>query len=238
MTDDRPIVILTRPERAARRFANSLEAVLFGRATILIAPVIEIVPEPVDGNFSLYKTLIFTSENAILSLGDIKNATGHTAYCVGDRTAETARHAGFAAVSAAGDAEALEARLLADAPPDPWLHLSGAHRSSDLAERLTTAGHRTDRVVTYRQEARPLSANAVAALRERMTILPVFSPRSAALLSEAIPADASPPIVVAISPAAARSWAAPARAVRIAPNPDAGSVAATICAALDLDAAC
>ena len=238
MADDRPTVILTRPERAARRFATSLEAVLSCRARVLIAPIIEIVPQPAEHDFSPYQTLIFTSENAVLSLGDPVSLAGRTAYCVGDRTAETATLAGYEGIPAAGGAAALEARLLADAPPGPWLHPSGAHRSSDLAETLTAAGHRTDRVVIYRQEPRPLSAEAARALRERLTILPLFSPRSAMLLSRAVPSDARPPVVVAISPAAARSWSAPARAVRIAPNPDADSVSATIRAALDSDAPC
>ncbi len=238
MNDARPTVILTRPERAGHRFAEELEIALDDRAKILIAPMIEIVPQRVHRDFALYKTLIFTSENAILSLESTENLDAKAAYCVGDRTAETARNAGFAAVSAAGDAAALEARLLANAPPGPWLHLSGAHRSSDLAEKLTKAGHRTDRVVVYRQEPRPLSVDAARALREGPTILPVFSPRSAMLLSEAVPENAKPPIVVAISQAAAQCWGTPARLITVAPEPDANSVITTILAALNSDAAC
>jgi uroporphyrinogen-III synthase len=238
MSDARPTVIVTRPERAALRFAAMLEPALNGRAKTLIAPMIEIVPEPVNRDLSQYQTLIFTSENAILSLSGNEEIAGRIAYCVGDRTAETARSAGFAAVSAAGDVMALEARLLDDSPPGPWLHLGGVHRSGDLAGKLTRAGHRTDQVVAYRQESKPLSADAERALREGRTILPVFSPRSAKLLSEAVPTDAEPPLVVAISRAAAQAWSAPARSVRIALDPDADSVVSTILAALESDAAC
>ncbi len=233
-----PLVILTRPEHAARRFAALLEPALAGRAEVLIAPILDIVPEPMEGDFSQYQTLIFTSSNAVAMLAGRSDLAGKPAFCVGDRTAEEAAQAGFDAVSAGGDAAALETKLLDAPPPGPWLHPTGTHQRVDLARRLTEAGHRTDSVVVYRQEGRPLSVAALNALRERETVLPVFSPRSSALLSEALPRGAVPPLVVAISAAAANAWAAPAHDIRVAPNPDAASVAATIRAALDPDSAC
>ncbi len=233
-----PLVILTRPDHSARRFAALLEPVLAGRADVLIAPILDILPVPVEGDFSLYQTLIFTSSNAVTMLAGRRDLEGKPAFCVGDRTAEEAARAGFAAVSAGGDVAALETMLLDATPPGPWLHPTGTHQRVDLARRLTESGHRTDSVVVYRQEKRPLSDAALNALRRGETVLPVFSPRSAALLSEALPEGAIPPLVVAISPAAANAWAAPARDIRVAPDPDAASIAATIRAALDPDSAC
>lgn len=238
MADARPTVILTRPEPASRQFAADLERMLLGRARILISPILEIVPEPVVADLSAYQTLIFTSANAVVVLGRRPELAGRAAYCVGDRTAEAAARSGFRAVSASGDAASLSARLLADRPPGPWLHPTGEHQRIDLAKALTSAGHRTERVVVYRQVPRALTKAATAALGRSSAILPVFSPRSAALLSEAMPGGSIPPLVVAISPAAANAWSAPARDIRVAPSLDAAAMAATIWAALLPDSPC
>lgn len=238
MDDALPTVILTRPEPASRRFAKDLETLLGPRARILISPILEIVHVAHELEIGQYQTLILTSENALHAIIDIASSPRLTAYAVGDRTAFAAREAGLQAISAGGDAEALKARLLRDAPPGPWLHASGEHQRTDLAGELTRDGHPTERVVVYRQEARALSDAALDALRRGPTILPVFSPRSAGLLAAALPDAARPPTVVAISEAAAEMWTAPAASIRITPLPNARSMAETTFAAFDADSPC
>ena len=236
--EHRPTIVLTRPAASSARFARRLGPQLQGRAAVLIAPVLSIVAKGKQGDFSQFQTLIFTSQNGVEALADAGALNGRLAYCVGDRTAEAARAKGFAAVSAGGNANALVLRILEDCPPGPWVHFAGAHRLGDVARRLTRAGHPTDVVELYRQEPHPLSEEAKAALRGAGGILPVFSPRSAALLAEALPSDAREPAIVAISPAAAEAWDGPARARAIADRPDADSMIQAILSLLDADSGC
>lgn len=235
---DRPTVILTRPAGASRRFSAELGIMLNGRAQIMIAPVMEIVPEPEQGSYAAFKTLIFTSAEGVDALKDPRALAGRLAYCVGDKTADAARAAGFRAISVAGDARKLYDRMVQDRPIQPWLHLSGSHQRVDLTGRFRDAGFSAERRVVYRQEARPIGDLAMRALQRADVILPVFSPRSAKLLSEMLPNDAPPPSVVAISQAAADGWSAHKRAMRVALNPDADSMARAILAAIEEDSAC
>lgn len=234
----RPTVILTRPREASKRFAVRLASEIGDRATILIAPILAIEPVPQQRDYSEYRTLVFTSSNAIGAIAEPDKLKGRWAYCVGDQTAEAALHEGFRAVSAGGDVEALIERLLADRPPGPWLHLAGTHRRGNLSERLSEAGHATDLAVVYRQEARPLEIGARDLVRQREAVLPVFSPRSAALLAAALPADARPQRVVAISEAAAAVWTGRAFSIHVAPSPTAEAMAQAILSVIETDSGC
>lgn len=235
---ERPTVILTRPAGASRRFSADLGVMLNGRARIMIAPVMEIVPETDQKDYAGFQTLILTSARAVDALENSKSLAGRLAYCVGDRTAAAARAAGLRAISVSGDARKLYDRIVKDRPPQPWLHLSGSHQRVDLTARFQEAGFSASRRVVYRQESRPIGDLALRALLRPNVILPVFSARSARLLAEALPETAPPPSVVAISKVAADAWVAPKRAVRVAPNPDAESMAYAILAAVEEDSPC
>ena len=234
----RPTVILTRPAGASRRFSAELGIILNGRARIMIAPVMEIVPESQQDDYSAFQTFILTSARAVDALKNPSALAGRLAYCVGDRTAAAARTAGFRAISVAGDARKLYDRIVKDRPPQPWLHLSGSHQRVDLTGRFKDAGFSVERRVVYRQESRPIGDLALRALMRTDVILPVFSTRSARLLADILPQDAPPPSIVAISQAAADGWTAPKRALRVAPNPDADSMARAILAAIEEDSPC
>lgn len=222
MPGDRPTVILTRPEAQAHVFKAALEDRVGDRARYIVAPVIEIVPVPSPVDPGKYGTLIFTSANGVRALGKPDVLAGHLAYCVGNRTAEAAARAGMRTVVAGGNADALADRLLADKPPGPWLHLSGEHTRGNLADRLAGNGQPTDHAVVYRQDAIPLSAEARQTLSTERVILPVFSPRTATLLSEMIPANAPHPDIAAISNEAAQAWRGPSRRLAIASRPESG----------------
>ena len=213
-------VIVRGPEEQAEAFGAMLQERLGDAAQCLISPVVRIVPLPLERDAGDYQTLIFTSANGVHALGINPALAGRTAYCVGERTAAAARDAGFTVVTAQGNADDLADLILRDCPPGPWLHASGEHTRGNLADRLHARGHRTDHAIVYRQDAVALSDAAIDAISTRRVILPVFSPRTAGLLSEMIPVDAPEPDVAAISSAAAEHWRGPVRRLAIAAQPN------------------
>ncbi len=223
-------LLLTRPAPAATRFAAELEAETGAFALTVVSPVLDIVPRGAVPDLPDGAALAFTSENAVALAATQRDPGGRRAWCVGARTAEAARAAGYDAVTAGGDAGALAALLFAQPPAGEIVHLSGAHQRGDLAERLSEAGLPARRVVIYDQVPRPLSPAAGKALKgPRPVLVPLFSPRSAALVSSGAAAARAPLLVAALSPAVAEAWKGPApRGVAIAERPEAGALIAAI----------
>lgn len=127
--------------------------------------------------------IILSSETGAEAAGRMKALLPDHAFCVGDRSAQAARAAGFMPQSAQGDAEALLSLILSQ-PLAPLLHLRGREARGDLAKRLSANGIPTDEAVVYAQEERTLTAEAIALLRGTTPLLaPVFSPRSAQILA-------------------------------------------------------
>lgn len=203
----RPLpVLLTRPSDRGDRFAADLAA-RFGDAVVpvsspMMAPVF-LAPDWPDAPYS---SLILTSETGVEAaalLRDAGRALPARAICVGDRTAQAAEAAGFAAASAQGDAEALIAMVLEGADDGPFLHLRGRDARGDIAPRLTAKGRPAHAAVVYAQDPLPLTDRARALLAgDAPVVVPLFSPRSADLLAAQGPFTA-PLLVAAISPAAA-----------------------------------
>jgi uroporphyrinogen-III synthase len=99
-----PVLILTRPMAASRRFLEEVEAAMGRPVSHVISPVMKIVPIAVDDLADPVTGVVFTSENAVLQAERFGFAPGLPAWCVGDRTADVARREGFEARSAGGDA--------------------------------------------------------------------------------------------------------------------------------------
>ena len=131
-----------------------------------------------------------------------------------------AREAGFAAIEGPGDAAGLTPMLTG--LDNGWLHLRGTR----VAAELPVPG-----IVVYDQQALTLSAEAVAVLAGAApVVLPLFSPRSAALAATAAVGTA-PLWIVPISAAAGAAWdrARPGHAPRLAgrltaARPDAAAI--------------
>lgn len=213
-----PLLLLTRPEHASRRFAE--EAAYLG-LEVMISPVLRIVPLDHDRErLAQAEGLVFTSENAVPFAGP---GRGRRAICVGPRSAKVAQEAGFNALAGPGDADRLEP-MLRDLGPG-WMHPHGRH----IAKALPVPG-----MAVYDQIAQPLSHAALAALASARTIvLPLFSPRSARIVAEQVGAAAAlstaPLWLVPISAAAERAWCDVAGRVHVArlavaPTPDAPGV--------------
>lgn len=222
-----PRLLLTRPLPAARRFLTACEAAAGEKIPAILSPVLAIRPLHVEVG-EPPAALILTSENGAARAGEL-GLGGLQAWCVGSRTAEAAREAGLLAIEAGPDAEGLLAALLAERPQGPLLHLRGEHTRGDLAPRLRARGIEAREAVAYAQDPRPPSPAARAALDGAAPlVVPLFSPRSAALL--AAWGARAPLHAVALSPAVARAAEALAPAsMAVAETPAEGPmVAATL----------
>ncbi|GAA6180667.1 uroporphyrinogen-III synthase [Shimia sp. NS0008-38b] len=196
MADVTPTILLTRPLANAEGFAAHLRA-LGVVAPIEISPIVEIEPKGEDVDFAGVTGVVFSSRNAVAAVAGRRLP----AWCVGAATARAAAANGWQAVAADGDAEALYARVLADAPKGHLLHLRGEISRGDVATRLTEAGVPTREVIVYRQLARELSAAAKSLLSGKSpVIVPLFSPYAAEVFARQGPFCA-PIHIVAMSEA-------------------------------------
>ena len=220
--DALPVLLLTRPEPASRRFAA--EAAPLG-LPVVIAPVLRIAPVAHDAaRLAQARGLVFTSAHAVpAAVAAGAAGQGRPAICVGPATAEAARAAGFDVTEGPGDALRM-LPLLAELG-EGWLHPHGAH----VAKRLPVPG-----MVVYDQLPQPLTEAALKALAGRgPVILPLFSPRSARLLSAEAGQARAPLWLVPISPAAGAEWRAAQARLAVAPTPDAAGILRAIATLLD-----
>lgn len=217
-------LLLTRPIDSSAAFAQAARAAGW-RGGIVIAPLMVIVPhtlppDVLDG----VGTVILTSQHAVAALAQAPRNV--RLWCVGPRTVQAAQAAGFSNLhQGAGDGAALLADLLAAPPPQPILHLHGAHLALDIAARLRDAGLRAQGVVAYGQDAVALNAQGRECLAQTGdVVIPVFSPRSARLLGEQALQTTqwvARVHLLALSPAVAQALSdVPHASLRIAAHPD------------------
>lgn len=195
------VTVLTRPAAQGARFADQLAGRFGDALRIIPSPLIAPVFLPVTLPAQEYGAVILTSETGAQAAGRLSGLP-KLAFCVGDRTAQAAQAAGFDAVSAKGDADALVAAILSAGQSGPLLHLRGRESRGDVAARLTAQGLPTAEVETYAQEPQPLTPSARQALDGvDPVLLPLFSPRTAQLLAAERPK--APLLVAALSAAVA-----------------------------------
>jgi uroporphyrinogen-III synthase len=228
-------VLLTRPEAASRAFAAALVARFGDRVRPVICPLmapVTLTPTLPEGPFA---AVIFTSATGVAAAKGLD--LPRRAFCVGGQTAAQARAVGFDAVSADGDADALVAAILADPPPGRLLHLRGEETRGEVAERLTADGLETVSVVVYRQEAQALTDEALDIMaREGAVIVPLFSPRTAALFDAAAQSGVRARLrLVAMSAVVAEAARGiPHEALEVARRPDADAMLEAVGRLLDL----
>jgi uroporphyrinogen-III synthase len=219
-----PLILLTRPLTQSQHFADQITAA-FGPHPVLISPAMAIRALDVARASGDFSDVVLTSQNAPGFAARLGFPMPRHAFCVGDRTAEAARQAGFTTTALGGDAAGLIAALQAAPPQGTLLHLHGRETRGDVAASLTAAGIETISLAIYDQIALPLSKAALQALAgKHPVILPIFSPRTATILAAQGP-FAAPLHIVAISDAVAKAAAAltPHR-LEIAQSPDAGAM--------------
>jgi uroporphyrinogen-III synthase len=220
-----PRLLVTRPEPAATRLADDLRAA-FPEAEVVVSPLMRIALVGALPALSGAERLIFTSRHGIEGFCRLSPRRDLPACVVGAATAAAAREHGFDVVAMAEDAGALLARIAADAVAGPFLHARGAHVAADIAGTLRQAGHAAREAVVYDQQALPLGDAARAMLDGRApVIVPLMSPRSAALFFEAAGTPRAPLFVAAMSRnVAARVPDGAAARVAVARTPDADAL--------------
>lgn len=213
-------VILTRAKAQAARFASCLPEATYP----VFSPLLRIVHLPLDNAPTPEETLLFTSENgvaALVSAGGVRD--GQTALCVGEQTRAAAKEAGFAAMSANGAADDLvKFALLREGA---FVHVRGVHARGEVSRTLRKAGRACRELILYDQQAQDLCKEAREVLNQGApSLVPLFSPRTAALFYEACPrADAAH--ILCLSPAIAEGAANGRYAsLTVSSNPNADSL--------------
>lgn len=203
-------MLLTRPLAQAERFAEDCLA-QFPEIPILISPILRIEARPIARSFDGVASLILTSENAVRALARMgAKLAGLPALCVGDRTAAAARSIGLNAVSVGGTSDDLVEAILGRPAAGALLHLRGAESRGEIAARLSAEGRQIDEAIVYDQRPLKLSLEAKRLLSGDLpVVLPLFSPRSAALLGNDTEHSRAPLHLVALSLAVAERWSGP-----------------------------
>lgn len=214
-------ILITRPEPGGTRFEAQLRA-KFGDVPVCLSPILEIVPQPGAVPLEGVRGLIFTSQYGVEQF--VARVTGRdfSVFTVGAATGAAARLAGFAEVTEAeGDAASLVEMIVAREIDGPLLHLRGGVAAGDVAGDLKAAGIETRVAILYRQQEAAATPEAKALLAgDAPVIVPLFSPRSAALwFAQSTPR--APLVMIAISAAAARAVPEGAGSVFVAQTPDA-----------------
>lgn len=185
-------VILTRPLLQAQRFGAELRAEFGDRIDVIVSPLLRTTPMVISDQqvvMDSTRDVIFTSESGVEGFAVLADANGRRAFCVGDRTADAARAAGFEALSASGNSVDLLA-LVSEEGGGEMIYARGTHVARDLKGDLAALGIPVSEVIVYDQEPQSLSDAALKALSGvQRVIFPVFSPRTARVLSEVLTQD-------------------------------------------------
>jgi uroporphyrinogen-III synthase len=185
-------VLLTRPTM----FSESLAALLedLGYRTI-VEPILTIEPrQNARPDADPPGAVMLTSRNAVAMLhnrrDEVLDLLDLPCFCVGIRTADSARSFGFRHVyEGRGDSMALARKIIQVMPPlTPLLHIVGEDRATAAGELLVRSGFVVDNWTVYKArpaEALSLSLQAALAQGDIGTAL-FFSPRTASAFAKLV----------------------------------------------------
>jgi len=215
-----PRILVTRSEPGASETAKRLIAAGY---TPIVEPVFTI--EPIAVAIPDFDALAFTSANGVREFAKLTSRRDCPVFCIGARTAETARDAGYAHVSSAdGDVEALGV-LVEDYLPKSshLLHAGNEEARGDLTGRLRAAGFAAEFIAIFRGVPAlapgPMLRAHMAGGAAFDAVL-VHSPRGATILAGFLVGSHAALNVAAISGAAVAPLAAIAGRTEIAAHPD------------------
>lgn len=187
MSNERPLLVVTRPRAQAAELEAELERRGFG---CMVEPLLEIVPDagappPLEG----VQALLLTSANAAPVLQRLESEL--PLYAVGEATAEAARAVHRGPVVASGGTATELARMVRqrlEPAAGALLHLSGREVRAELGKSLAAAGFALRRHIAYRAEtADRLSSDLETRLRSGTVAgILLFSPRTAQVLVELV----------------------------------------------------
>lgn len=226
MNDLQATLLLTRPASQSEAFLAECEALAGRRLPVVVSPLLSIEPVGDIPDLDPYATLIVTSANAVRHLADVQALSGRNVATVGESTAELARQHGAAAQAFGENVETFVER--ADDIEGPALYCRGVHSRGDLAARVRQAGVEIDEVVIYDQVAlSPTKAARSLLAGTSPVVAPVFSPRTARLLSAIGPISADLTII-AMSQAVAAAWVGPGKVLTVSEPTSAAMCSLTI----------
>lgn len=213
-------VLVTRSEPGASETAERLSAAGY---LPIVEPVFTI--EPIAAAVPDFDALAFTSANGARQFATLSPRRDIQVFCVGARTAEAAREAGYTNVtSAEGDANALTALMARQLPrQNRLLHAGNEDSRGDIAGQMRTKGFTASFLPIFRAVARltpgPILAEHLAG-RNAFDAVLIHSPRGASILAGFAAGSSATLNIVAISGAAATPLAALARRTKIAAAPN------------------
>lgn len=168
---------MTRPTGASEQFVAALPRHVRNRVTPIYAPLLDIQPTGATVSMQGDDRAIFTSSNGV-AFGP--HGDGRTAFCLGERTTQSAMAKGWNAQTVGATADELVAELMRIRPMQRLIHLCGVHTRGDVANRLKSAQLDAHGIAIYDQRVLPLSDDAITALiGDAPVLVPLFSPRTA-----------------------------------------------------------
>ena len=145
-------ILITRPLIHAQRYAAELAELGYDS---VVEPML--VFESLDfevPDLTRYQGLLFTSSHGLKVFVEATDVRDVPAFCVGARTAQTARESGFSDVHEGdGDAGKLAADIAAKCAADiarPFLHVRGARVTKPLHVLLAARGFQVDLLLAYK----------------------------------------------------------------------------------------
>jgi len=176
-----------------------------------------------------FDTLAFTSANGVRAFERLSALRDCRVWCVGSRTADAARDAGFADVhSADGDAAALAAAMIGALPPgSKVLHAANEAAAGELAGQLRQAGFEAIFLPLYRATEINEPGPALAAHlsgAEPLAAALLHSPAAGRVLARLAKGAGAKIDIAAISLNAASAVGDAAGRVEIANHPDEASL--------------
>jgi uroporphyrinogen-III synthase len=160
-------VVVTRPQADSERTADALRA---RGHEVLVAPLLRVEPVAADLSGGWGGVIITSANTPGAIAGNLARAplVKLPLFAVGQRSADSARQAGFADVTSAGgdvrDLVQLIVERRADAAA-PLLYLAGEDRAADLVAVLAVHGIASEMRVVYRAATAPFPSTLTAALQ-------------------------------------------------------------------------
>lgn len=224
---DKPVLLLTRPEAASRRFLAEVRRGTGDTVAAVISPLMR--PRFLDVAVPETAEIAFTSETAVRAVARLGPDRSARAWCVGSRTAAAAREAGFRTSAGGGTGELLAAAMIRSGLRGPVFCPVAADQAFDIASALSSAGIETVSAVVYEQESCAPTAEAQHLLAgTRPVVLPLFSVRSARLAAAAFAGHRAPLRVAALSDQIAAVDGLRAECCLVAARPEAPAMVAVV----------
>lgn len=189
-----PLLVLTRPQSQSQEFVDEFINSSGIDREYLIAPLMRVqfldVDLPVPD-----LPVVFTSANGVIGFTRLGLSAPRGVFCVGEVTRALALKAGLKVLKTFETVDALIVEMDA-----PIFYARGRAVSLDLVSVLAKRSIHADQAVFYSVEHNKFSPDALAIIKGRSLVVPVFSKNSAVALLDAFPdIGKTPCTVLAIS---------------------------------------